>query len=116
VTFEDLENLYRQFRVLQKNYYQMRYKYWRGISLLKKSAKRNDGLSWKEFERRCRNLTHRMKRQMGKRPRGMHLDHKVSVFKAYIMGWTVEETCDLKNLEYLSRKDNQWKGILSTVD
>ena len=39
-----------------------------------------------------------------------HLDHIVSIHKAYKLGWTAEQCADISNLQMLPYKDNLKKG------
>jgi len=40
-----------------------------------------------------------------------HVDHIVSIFKAYKLGWTVKQCADISNLQMLPFKENLKKGI-----
>jgi len=42
---------------------------------------------------------------------GYHVDHIVSIFKAYKLGWTVEQCADISNLQMLPFEENLKKGI-----
>lgn len=40
-----------------------------------------------------------------------HVDHIVSIFKAFKLGWTPEQCADISNLQMLPYKENLLKGI-----
>ena len=112
--YNQLEEEYKKFRELQKQYFSQRYKYWNAIAMMKHSVVRTDGLTYKQYEGQVRRQTKKIRRELLKsKPRGKNnLDHILPVLKAWSLNWTVDQCCERRNLQWMSRKDNQWKGIL----
>jgi hypothetical protein len=111
-SFNELEELYINFKKAERVYYQLRYQYWNSLSYLKKLRK---DIDYKQYEKKCRTITKRLRRELIKtKPRGAYqLDHCTSIFECYVSGKSIEECCDIKNLKWMKKHDNQLKGILS---
>jgi hypothetical protein len=113
MNYSELERAYIEFKKLEIEYYKKRYSYWNLIYQFKKNAKQT--LPYKKYEGQARRLTRKLRRTLlNSKPRGsFELDHKQSILECYCTGKTLDECCDLKNLEWKPKKLNQLKSILS---
>lgn len=113
MNYSELEDIYIQFQKIEKDYYSLRYKYWNTINQIKKQSPHK--MSYKQFEGQCRRLTKKIRSKIiNTKPKGKYeLDHRTSLLEAYYLGWSIDKACDISNLEWIPKKDNRSKGILS---
>ena len=103
----ELEAMQDLLQDAESKFYSIRSRFWHKIAKLKQLSP--NAQTYKQFEGKVRRGIKKLK--LGKRPRGMQLDHKTPVLLAFILGWTVEQTNDPSNLQMIKTKANRKKGL-----